>query len=313
MKIAIACMYLVAMSGANAARADSPVVGSCAIFPDTNIWNTAIDSLPTSSQSDAYVAAIGGGKPLHPDFGTHGSGIPFVVVPGDQAKVRVGFDYADESDNTAYPVPPDAPIEGGANSSGDRHILMVDSGNCLLYELYSAYPNGDGTWKAGAGAIFDLRDNALRPSGWTSSDAAGLPVLAGLVRYDEVASGEIRHALRFTVPQTQRAYLWPARHFASRLTDLQYPAMGQRFRLKADFDVSTFPADAQVVLTALKKYGMILADNGSAWFVSGAPDDRWNDDAMHSLTRVKGSDFEAVDESSLQLIPNGARVAAPPQ
>ncbi|MDQ6665477.1 MAG: hypothetical protein M3Z23_13930 [Acidobacteriota bacterium] len=304
MKIGIACICLAGLSGANAAT-----VGSCAIFPDTNVWNTAIDTIPVSSQSGAYVAAIGAGKPLHPDFGTHGSGIPFVIVPGSQTKVRVDFDYADESDNTLYPVPSDAPVEGGASSSGDRHVLMVDADSCILYELYSAYPNGDGTWKAGSGAIFDLQDNALRPARWTSADAAGLPVLPGLVRYDEVAAGEIRHALRFTAPRTQRAYVWPARHFASQLTDLQYPPMGQRFRLKADFDISGFPAEAQVVLVALKKYGMMLADNGSAWFVSGAPDDRWNDDTLHSLTLVKGSDFEAVEESALQLIPNGARVA----
>lgn len=236
-------------------------------------------------------------------------GIPFVLVPSTQAKTKVTFQYADESDLASYPVPADAPIEGGADSSGDRHLLVIDSDNCILYELFAAYPQTDGTWKAGSGAIFDLQDNALRPSGWTSADAAGLPVLPGLVRYDEMSSGEIRHAIRFTVPKTQRAFIWPARHFASSITDPRYPPMGARFRLKPDFDISGFPADAQVILRALQKYGMILADNGSAWFISGAPDDRWNNDTLHTLTRVKGSDFEAVDESALQLIPNGARVS----
>ncbi len=294
-----------------AAQSNGPTVASCPVFPQSNVWNTEISSLPVATQSAEYVSSIGADRPLHPDFGPVGTGIPFVAVTGGQAKVRVKFDYADESDIAVYPIPSDAPIEGGADSSGDRHVLMVDADNCVLYELFAAYPKSDGSWNAGAGAIFDLRDNALRPATWTSADAAGLPILPGLVRYDEVAAGEIRHALRFTAPKTQRAFVWPARHFASSLTDSRYPPMGQRFRLKADFDISVFPADAQVVLRALKKYGMILADNGSSWFVSGAPDDQWNNDTLHTLTRVKGSDFEAVDESSLQLVPNGARVAAP--
>jgi hypothetical protein len=222
-------------------------------------------------------------------------------VSGSQKKVAVSFDYADESDPGPYPIPPGAPIEGGSQSDGDRHVLVVEKDNCVLYELYSAYPQANGSWQAGSGAIFNLGSNSLRPASWTSADAAGLPILAGLVRYDEVASGEIRHALRFTVPQTRKAFIWPARHQASSLTGQQYPPMGQRFRLKAGYDISGFPQELQVILTALKKYGMILADNGSSWFISGAPDSRWDNDMLHKLGNVTGSAFEAVDESSLMI------------
>jgi len=217
--------------------------------------------------------------------------------------VNVNFDYADESDPGPYPIPANPLIEGGPQSQGDRHILVVDTDNCVLYELYAAYPDGNG-WTAGSGAIYDLTSNALRPEGWTSADAAGLPILPGLVRYDEVAAGEIRHALRFTVPRTRKAYVWPARHYASSLTGAQYPPMGQRFRLKASFDISGYSSDVQVIFTALKRYGMILADNGSAWYLSGVPDERWDNDALHELGQVKGSDFEAVDVSSLMVNDN---------
>ncbi len=201
-----------------------------------------------------------------------------------------------------------APIEGGAQSTGDRHALAIDTGHCTLYELYAAYPQA-ASWTAGAGAIFDLLSDALRPSGWTSTDAAGLPVFPGLVRYDEIAAGEIRHAIRFTVPQTQRAFVWPARHYASSLTGTQYPPMGARFRLRAGFDISGFSAANQVILRALKKYGMILADNGSAWYLSGAPDSRWNNDDLHNLGLLHGSDFEAVDVSGLMISPNSGQAA----
>ncbi len=291
--------------------AQAPAIAACPAFPANNVWNTPVDKLPVDAHSAAYVTTIGASKPGHPDFGSglwDGGpiGIPFATVPGTQAKVAVTFDYDDESDHGGYPVPANAPIEGGSASSGDRHVLIIDTGSCLLYELYAAYPNSDGSWHAGSGAIFDLSGNGLRPATWTSADAAGLPIFPGLVRYDEVAAGEIRHALRFTAPQTRNTYIWPARHKASSLTGAQYPPMGQRFRLRADFDVSSFSAPVQVILRALKTYGMILADNGSSWYISGAPDDRWDNDALHDISRLRGSDFEAVDESSLMSDPNSA-------
>jgi hypothetical protein len=190
-------------------------------------------------------------------------------------------------------------IEGGPQSDGDRHALIVDKSTCTLYELYALRPKAGGGWTAGSGAIWSLRSNRLRPAGWTSADAAGLPILPGLARYDEVARGRIDHALRFTVERTRRAYVWPARHFASSLTDPSLPPMGLRVRLKASFDTSTFPRQARIVLEALKRYGMIVADNGSKWYVSGAPDPHWSNDDLHTIGRVKGSDFEVVDTSTL--------------
>lgn len=291
----------------------SPSIAGCPIFPADNIWNTPIDNLPITVNSSAYIVTIGADKGVHPDFGSglwEGApiGIPYNIVPGTQPKVPVSFYYADESDPGPYPIPPDAAIEGGPDSTGDRHVLVLDIDRCILYEMYSAYPNPDGSWYAGSGAIFDLVSNDLRPDGWTSSDAAGLPVIAGLVSYDEVASGEIGHAIRFTAPQTRRAYVWPARHYASSLTGTNYPPMGQRFRLKTEFDVSGFSPEVQVILRALKKYGMILADNGASWFITGVPDSRWNNDVLVSELRlVKGSDFEAIDESSLMIDPNSGQ------
>ena len=297
--------------------APAQTLGPCYVFPSDNIWNAAVDTLPLSASSAAYVNTIGAGLPLHPDFGAGlwaGApiGIPFVMV-SNQPPVPVTFQYADQSDPGPYPIPPNAPIEGGSASSGDRHVLVVDQDNCLLYELYAAYPQPGGGWTAGSGAIFDLRADGLRPAGWTSADAAGLPILPGLVRYDEVAAGAIRHAIRFTAPQTQQAYVWPARHYASSLTGAQYPPMGQRFRLRADYDISGFSAANQVILAALKKYGMMLADNGSSWYIGGAPDDRWNNDDLHALTQLTGADFEAVDVSGLMANPDSGQVlgAAP--
>lgn len=294
----------------------APSIAGCGVFTADNIWNIPIDGLPVDANSQSYVATIGAGKGLHADFGSglwDGGpiGIPYTTVSGSQTKVGVAFDYADESDPGPYPIPPDAPIEGGSQSTGDRHVLIVDKDNCILYELYSAYPLANGTWQAGSGAIFHLNSDALRPATWTSADAAGLPILPGLVRYDEVAAGEIKHALRFTVPQTRNAFIWPARHRASSITGQQYPPMGQRFRLKTDFDISGFSKDTRVILTALKKYGMILSDNGSSWYISGAPDPRWNNDVLHELARVTGSAFEAVDESLLMVDQNSARVNRP--
>ncbi|MCJ7622594.1 MAG: hypothetical protein MUO76_03755, partial [Anaerolineaceae bacterium] len=262
--------------------------------------------------SDAYIAAIGAQDYLHPDFGSgawEGSpiGIPYVIVSGSQPKVNVSFEYDDESDPGPYPIPPDAPIEGGADSDGDRHILIIDNDNCILYELYYAFPKSDGNWEAGSGAIFDLKTNALRPETWTSADAAGLPILPGLVHFAEIADGEIRHAIRVSATQTRMAYIWPARHYASNLSEEGYPPMGLRFRLKADFDISSFSKEVQVILRALKKYGMILADNGSPWFISGVPDERWDNDILHELQQVHGSDFEVVDISELMVSPNSGQ------
>jgi hypothetical protein len=294
---------------ASTVAAAAPQVGGCPVLPADNIWNARVDTLPRHPNSDAYIATMGSTRGVHPDFGTvyEGApiGIPYVTVPGNQPRVAVTFDYDDESDPGPYPIPADAPIEGGPQSDGDRHVLVVDRDNCVLYELFYAYRQPNGSWTAGSGAIYDLRSNALRPAGWTSADAAGLPILPGLVRFDEVATGEIAHALRFTAPQTQSDYVWPARHEASSLTGALYPPMGLRLRLKSSFDVSTFSPQVQVILTALKRYGMILADNGSAWYVSGVPDARWNDDVLvGELARVKGSDFEAVDVGSLRVNPN---------
>ena len=219
----------------------------------------------------------------------------------------VSFEYADESDPGPYPVPPNPPIEGGASATGDRHVLIVEQEHCRLYELFAAYPNGDGSWRAGSGAIWDLRSHALRPDGWTSADAAGLPILPGLVRREEVAAGRVpacgcEHALRFTARLTRKAHVWPARHDASSSTDPNRPPMGQRFRLKASFDVSGFSADTRVILVAMQRYGIILADNGSDWYFSGTSDPGWNDDALVSeFRRVRGSDFEAVDASGLMI------------
>jgi hypothetical protein len=269
------------------------------LFPDDNAWNQNISDAPVDANSATLVASCGR-VGLHPDFGTvyagAPNGIPYVVVSGTQPRVPVTFGYTDESDAGPYPIPPDAPVEGGHQGTGDRHVLIVDLDNWRLYELFNAFPvNGGASWRADAGAIFDLNSNLLRPAGWTSADAAGLPIFPGLVRYDEaVVAGEIRHALRFTCPATRRAYVHPARHFASSRTDVNLPPMGMRVRLRANYDVSTFPAEVQVILNALKRYGMFLADNGSAWFVSGAPDSRWFDENLSTLRRVQSSEFEVV-------------------
>jgi len=300
----------------NTARASSVAsvasVGGCPLFPANNIWNRDISSLPVDTNSANFIQSIGITGHVHADFGAglydgEPIGIPYVVVPGSQPSVPVSFTYADESDPGPYPVPPNAPIEGGPQSSGDRHVIVVDSGTCELYEMYSSYPQKDGGWKAGSGATWNLNSNALRPAGWTSADAAGLPILPGLVRYDEVASGVINHALRFTVSRTQQAYLWPARHYASSNTDPNMPPMGLRLRLKASVDISAFSEQNRVILTALKRYGMIVADNGSSWYISGAPDTRWNNDDLHALGAIPGSDFEVVDESALQVSPNSGQ------
>jgi hypothetical protein len=291
----------------------SPTVGDCPVFPADNIWNTPIDKAPVDPRSQQYIATIGAEKPLRPDFGSgtyEGApiGIPFVVVLMKEPKVAIQFrafedeePATDESDAGPFPIPRDAPIEGGPDSKDDRHVIVVQQGSCTLFELYKAVPNADGSWSAVSSARFDLEGHDLRKDSWTSADAAGLPIFPGLVRADEVAAGEIKHALRFTVPRTRKAYVWPARHAASRSTDDALPPLGQRFRLRADFDISNFSKTNQVILRALKTYGMILADNGSAWFLNGEPHSNWNDDELRELRQVKGADFEAVDVSSLMV------------
>lgn len=293
------------------ADGQAPTIGNCTVLPADNIWNTRIDQLPVHPSSSTWVNTIGASSPLHPDFGSglyNGApmGIPYVTVPGTQTKYPATFTYQSESDPGPYAIPLNAPIEGGSSSTGDRHVIAVDTDNCILYEIYAAYPQA-ASWQGGSGAIFNLLSDELRPASWTSADAAGLPIFPGLVRYDEIVAGEIRHAIRFTVPQTQKAYVWPARHYASSLTGSQYPPMGARFRLKASFNISSFSATNQIILKALQTYGMMLADNGSSWFISGATDSRWNNDDLHVLTTIDGSNFEAVDVSPLMVDPNSGQ------
>lgn len=307
--ILIIIVLAACIQGSQPARSAATADITCPLFPPDNIWNVPIDNMPVDPRSDDYIATIGAGTTLHPDFGSglyqcSPIGIPYVEVPGSQPKVPVTFLYDDESNHGPYPIPPDAPIEGGS----DRHVLVVDRDNCILYELFAAEPqNGGSSWTADSGAIFDLNSHALRPDGWTSADAAGLPILPGLVRYDEVASGVIDHAIRFTADVTQDSYVWPARHKAGATTDPAYPPMGQHFRLKAGYDISGFSLEVQVVLQAMKTYGLILADNGSSWFISGAPDERWDNEMLRELKTVPGSAFEAVDVSPLMIDPDSGQ------
>ena len=298
-----AALALVAAGPVSAHRL--PDARRCPVFPADNHWNLRVDDLPVHDNSDAIVRSIGLDEGLHADFGSgryNGApiGIPYVTVGRDQRRVPISFEYADESDPGPYPIPRDAPIEGGRDSTGDRHVIVVDRARCRLYEVFAAYPrDGGDRWTAGSGATWDLRSNDLRPRGWTSADAAGLPILSGLARISDVRKGSIDHALRFTVSRTRRAYIYPARHFASNLTDPDLPAMGQRLRLKASFDISGYPKQARIVLRALKRYGMIVADNGSDWYITGSPHRRWNNDALHELGDVLGRNFEVVDTSRL--------------
>jgi hypothetical protein len=281
-----------------------PGAPACPVFPANNPWNQRIDRLPVAPNSAKLIVSIGLGDPVHPDFGTvfdgAPNGIPFEVVSNRTPRVPVSFTFASESDGHRYPLPRNVPIEGGPRSTGDRHVIVVNRDSCTDYELFDAQPhNGGRRWSAGSGAIFNLHSNRLRPAGFTSADAAGLPILPGLARYDEVARGVIDHALRFTAPRTARAFVYPARHQASTLTGPNLPPMGLRVRLKSNVNISGLPYQARIVALALKRYGLILADNGSPWFISGAPDRRWNDDALHQLDRLTGRDFEVVDTRSL--------------
>ena len=292
-------------SGGEAEALRHPAAPRCSVFPASNPWNQRVDKLPVAADSDAVVRSIGVGDYVHADFGSglwDGGpiGIPVTVVGRKTPRSRVSFEYASESDRAAYPIPRGVKIEGGPNADDDRHAILLDRDRCRLYELFALYPRPGGGWRAGSGAIFDLRSNRLRPAGWTSADAAGLPIFPGLARYDEVKRGRIDHALRFTVSRTRRAYVWPARHFASDLTDPSLPPMGLRLRLKAGFDTRPFPRQARIVLEALKRYGMIVADNGGNWHVTGTPDPRWSNDQLHTLHNVNGSAFEVVDTRSFR-------------
>jgi hypothetical protein len=277
----------------------------CPVLPPDNPWNQRVDQLPVASDSAQLIASIGLSAPVHPDFGSGlyaggPIGIPYAIVSKHTPRVPVTFTYSGESDRGPYPLPPHVPIEGGPSSTGDRHVVVVDRSSCRDYELFAAYPHSGGrSWTAGSGAVFNLRSNHLRPAGWTSADAAGLPILPGLARYDEVTRGAIAHALRFTAPCTAARYVYPARHIAPTCGSGVYPPMGLRVRLKASVDITGLPHQARVVAVALKRYGLILADNGSPWYISGAPDARWSNDALHQLDRLSGSDFEVVDTSGL--------------
>lgn len=289
-------------------RPSSPTIGPCPLFPADSFWHADVSGLAVHARSDDWRTTIGATRGLRADFGAglwEGGpiGIPFTRVGAGQAPVPVTFDYG-ESDPGPYPVPADAPVEHGS----DHHVIVVDDSTCRLYELFDATRRGDGGWTAGSGATWDLRSNALRPAGWTSADAAGLPILPGLVRYEEVAAGRIDHAIRFTAPTTQRSYLWPARHQAGSTSAATAPPMGAWFRLRADFDTSRLGPQARVVAEALKVHGMVLADNGSAWYLSGTPDDRFDNDDLRTLGTIKGTDLVAVDTSSMQVAPNSGQV-----
>lgn len=283
-----------------------PMINGCPVFPKDNFWNTRIDDLPIHPRSDAWIESIGRDQGFHMDFGSgewDGGpiGIPYNIVNGSALeKFDLTFYYPDESDAGPYPLPPDPLIEYGS----DHHILIVDTDSCMLYEIYDASFEA-GQWSGGSGAIWDLNANALRPDGWTSADAAGLPIFPGLVRYDELISGHIDHALRFTVENTN-GYIWPARHLTSDDDAPNIPPMGERFRLKASVDISGYPDLLQPLLQTMKIYGIVLADNGSNWFVSGAPDERWDNDMLHLLDDLTGDDFEAVDTSVLIVEPDSA-------
>lgn len=287
-------------SSNNIPSGSAPKIAGCQIFPADNAWNTDISNYPVHPNSANYISSILSGRQnLHPDFGSNPDyGIPWVTVDSSQPLVQVNADYADESDFGMAPIPANAPIEGGADSDGDRHVIVLDKTNCVLYEMYYSFLEGN-VWNVGSAAKFMLNSNALRPAGWTSADAAGLPILPGLVRYDEVAAGAINHAVRFTVSKSQRAYILPATHWASSSTDSNRPPMGLRLRLKQDFDLSGYTGQSRVILEGLKKYGMIMADNGSDWFITGDRNPNWDDEDLSQIKQVPGSAFEVVNTGPL--------------
>jgi hypothetical protein len=325
MQLALAGCVLAALIAPVAARAAeertaqpaaAAIAGApgCAVAPANSVWRTPISTLPVARNSAELIAQIGADAPLHPDFGAglwdgEPIGIPYNVVTGAQRKVHVSFLYADQSDRVGYPIPAHPKIEGGPSSSGDRHVLVVNRDTCVDYELWDAYPVAHSVnWTAGSGAVFHLGSDALRPAGWTSADAAGLAILPGLVRPEEIAAGVIDHAIRVTVPETDDTYVWPARHEAGE-DDRSLPPMGLRLRLKASVDIASYPRVDRIILQALKTYGMIVADNGSPWYLSGVPSNQWNNDLLHELAGIVGSDFQVVDESCLMVHPNSAQAS----
>lgn len=297
---AVAAVGVVGAAAAASAQA-APSIAGCPVLNARSAWNQRVDRAPVARDSATLIRSIGLTAGFHADFGAgrwQGApiGIPYTVVGGGQRRVRISFGYAEESDRGPYPIPRGAPIEGGRRGDGDRHVLVVDRAACRLYELFDAHPLGGGArWKAGSGAVFDLRGgDRQRPRGWTSADAAGLPILPGLARYEEVAAGAIEHALRFTAPRTRAAFVAPAQHFASDARDRALPPMGLRVRLKRSVSLRGLPPQARVIAVAMKRYGLLLADNGSPWYVSGAPSPGWDDDQLHALDRLTGRDFEVV-------------------
>jgi hypothetical protein len=313
----VASLVLVcgAAAPASAVRPDlaKPIAGThCSEFPADNWWHADVSHLPVHARSAAWLSHMDTGVDLHPDFGpSYGDGpnygIPITVVGKKHSKSKVSFDYSSESDHVRYPLGNDTKIEGGRSSDGDRHAIIVDKDKCKLYELYAA-SFGNGHWHAGSGAVWSLKKNELRPDGWTSADAAGLPILPGLLRWNEVKKNRIDHAIRFTVPTTSESHLWPARHDAGSESSLDYPPMGARFRLAASYDASGLSPYAQNVVAAMKKYGLVLADNGSAWFFQGEQNAAWPDQLIEDLKTIPASAFVAVDTASLQVSPNSAQV-----
>ena len=291
-----------------------PVAGTgCSAFPRDNWWHADVRGLPVHARSRAWLAHMSTGVDLHPDLGpSYGDGpnygIPVTVVPAPHRKVRVRFDYASESDKVRYPLGADTRIEGGRGSGGDRHAIVVDQGACRLYETWNTRVR-DGRWVAGSGAVWSLTSNRLRPDGWTSADAAGLPILPGLLRWNEVKAGRVDHAIRFTTDVTSRHHLWPARHDAGSRDSLAYPPMGARFRMRAGFSTRGFSADAVAVIRAMKRYGLVLADNGSPWYFQGEQNARWPARLVEELKEIPASAFVAVDTASLKITDDSAEVS----
>jgi hypothetical protein len=318
--IRLACVGVLVLTGlgvgpASAVRPElsRPIAGThCSVFPADNWWHADVSHLPVHARSSAWLSHMDTGVDLHPDFGpSYGAGpnygIPITVVGKRHKRTKVSFDYSSESDHVKYPLGPDTRIEGGRNSDGDRHAIIVDRSTCRLYELYAASSSGR-LWHAGSGAVWSLEKNKLRPDGWTSADAAGLPILPGLLRWNEVKKGRIDHAIRFTVPTTSQSHLWPARHDAGSTSSPDYPPMGARFRLSASYDASGLSPYAQHVVAAMKTYGLVLADNGSAWYFQGEQNAAWPDRLIEDLKTIPASQFVAVDTSSLMVSPNSAQV-----
>jgi hypothetical protein len=308
-------LALVAGAGGAASGGTRHLPGTaCPVFPADNYWHADVRSLAVHPRSASWLSHMSPGTRLHPDFGpSYGEqpvpyGIPVTVVDGGHAKVDVSFEYADESDDRGYPLGADTRIEGGRSADGDRHAIVVDRSTCRLYETFATYPHTGGRWTAGSGASWRLTSNRLRPQGWTSSDAAGLPILPGLLRYPEVRAGRVDHAIRFTTDVTDRKHVWPARHDAGSVSDPTYPPMGARFRLKASFPTSGYRADTRTVLRAMKRYGLVLADNGSPWFFQGTADDRWPSGLLDQLKTIPASAFEAVDTAPMRVRPGSAKV-----